>query len=182
MRVSSIINEANRIREDYGERPSFKDICRSEGILMLQSPMGTEECSLKGFIVRMVGKIAITVNSDISDELKDIINWHEVAHYFLHVRTGLMESVNDSSLYDRASESELEANLLAAELQLNDDDVYEALRENGDFYAAAESLCVPPDLLSFKLNMMEHKGYNIPHADFGARGDYLARFNDRRQY
>ena len=182
MVIGTIIREAENIKKTYGEDAGVFDIMHGEKIISILFSMGDDAASCKGFILNSYGRAAITVNSDLSEELQKIVFYHEVAHYFLHVKPGIMENVTDSALYDRVSETELEANLLAAELQIADRDVMEALSEYGDVYATAESLNVPAELLQFKLRVMRAKGISIPEMDLGEKPTYLAEIHDRMQF
>ena len=175
VRTAYIIETGKELAEAYGIPADAKDICREEGILLLEYPMGTKPQDCKGFLIKSSGKVAITVNADLSPEMRQIVRYHELGHYFLHVKTGLMEAVHDETVYDRISEAELEANMLAAELQLSDEKVTEAFREYGDFFSAATALTVPAELLDFKVRLMRHKGYALPEAPVSASGGYLAK-------
>ena len=175
MRTSYIIKKGKELAEKYGIPADVKEICRDEGILLLEYPMGNDPEDCKGFLIKSSGKVAVTVNADLSPEMREIVRFHELGHYFLHVQTGLMEAVHDASVYDRVSEAELEANMLAAELQLPDDAVTESLRECGDFFGAASALSVPAELLDFKMRLMRQKGYTFPEAPLSSDSGYLAK-------
>jgi len=177
VKLSTIISIGKEIRSAY----DYKDpetLCAGAGVISLLFPMGIAKKSIKGFILSHAGNVAITVNSDLSEDMIRVIRYHEIAHYILHVRTGLMDAIHDSDIYDASSQAEYEANLLAAELQLEDAEVLSALEETGDFYAAAGNLHVPPELLDFKFRLMREKGYRLPEVPVSATGSYLLHFNE----
>lgn len=176
MKIRSIITAAEEVKSSYGSGDP-EDLCAEAGIIPLLFPMGTAQRSIKGFILSNDGKVAITVNSDLPEDMRRVVWYHEFAHYVLHVETGRMESIRDCDIYDASSEAEYEANLLAAELQLDDGDVMEALSGTDDFYMAASELCVPPELLDFKMRLMREKGYRLPDAPVQATGSYLYNFD-----
>lgn len=177
MKLNTIITIGKELRSTYDcQDPEL--LCAGAGVISLLFPMGTARKSIKGFILSHSGNVAITVNSDLSPDMIRVIRYHEFAHYILHVRTGLAEAVHDSDIYDASSQAEYEANLLAAELQLEDAEVLRVLKETGDFYAAAGSLHVPPELLDFKFRLMREKGYKLPEVPVTATGSYLLRFNE----
>lgn len=172
MKLRSIISTASEIKLSSG----YKDpetLCAEADIIPLLYPMGTTGKSIKGFILSHEGRVAITVNSDLPEDMRRAVWYHEYAHYILHTKTGRMESIRDCDIYDASSEAEYEANLLAAELQLEDSDVMEVLGRTNDFYMTAAELCVPPELLDFKMRLMREKGYDIPDAPLCASGSYL---------
>lgn len=69
---------------------------------------------------------------------------------------------------------EYEANIFAAEFILEDDEVLEAVKEENDYFRCAQILSVPPEVLDFKLRLMERRGFelNAPHI---ANSDFLKR-------
>ena len=76
-------------------------------------------------------------------------------------------------LFDRALPTEYEANLFAAELLIDDDELLELLNdENISFFGVAGELYVPADLLDFKFRVLKHKGYRI-NAPYIANSNFL---------
>ena len=69
---------------------------------------------------------------------------------------------------------EYAANVFAAEFMLSDDTVLEALEMQMDFYQTAKCLYVPPELLDFKLRILQCQGVRII-APYIAHGDFLKR-------
>lgn len=176
MKLSAVISIGREIKAAYDYRDP-EQLCSQAGVISLLFPMGEAKKSIKGFILSHAGNTAITVNSDLSPDMIRVVRYHEIAHYLLHVRTGLMDAVNDSDIYDASSQAEYEANLLAAELMLEDEETLEALKD-GDFYTAAETLRVPAELLDFKCRLLREKGYDLPEAPVASTGGYLYRYSE----
>ena len=64
------------------------------------------------------------------------------------------------NIYNIADKTEYQANLFAADLLLDDDEVDElAMQESIDFYTMARYLYTNPQLLGFKLFSMANRGY-----------------------
>ena len=64
------------------------------------------------------------------------------------------------NIYNIADKTEYQANLFAADLLLDDDEVDElAMQEGIDFYTMARYLYTNPQLLGFKLFSMANRGY-----------------------
>jgi len=177
VKLSAIISIGKEIKSTYEYRDPDQ-LMSSSGVISLMFPMGTALKSIKGFILSYNGNVAVTVNSDLSPEMIRIVRYHEFAHYILHVRSGLQDSVHDCEIYDAVSQTECEANLLAAELMLEDEEVLDALKQCGGFFEAASVLNVPPELLEFKLRLLREKGHRLPQAPLQAQGNYLGRFSD----
>lgn len=141
-------------------------------IILLFQTLGAEHNSVKGFYFESHRIRTITVNSDLPEELQRIIAAHELGHAVLH-RTERVHSFNELWLFDEAGAMEKEANLFAAELLIEDDEVLEVLREGSTFFAAAAMLRVPMELLDFKLRLMRDKGYEIGEAPVRAESKFL---------
>ena len=174
MNKASIIACARRIREQYGTTDP-DELCREAGIILMYSQMGTEASACKGFILQCGKSTAITINSDLAEDMQQIIKLHELSHYFLHVSTGLAGAFQDFSAFDEAAAEEYEANLLTAELLISDDQVEELLNEGCDFFECAARLAVPTELLDFKLRLMREKGAAIAEAPIAALGTFMQR-------
>ena len=159
-----------------GETDPFR-ICEALGILTLFEPMGTYPEACKGFFLAQSRKMAVTINSDLSEELQKIICAHELGHAVLHRKSVKLKAFHDFMLFDTISHYEYEANLFAAELLLRDKDVIEALNEGLSFFQAAQKLNVPDELLDFKLRAMKRKGYKFI-APISARSDFLKNMKD----
>lgn len=174
MKLDTILKTADDIRSRFEvEDPAF--LCEQAGVILLYFPMGNCKASCKGFILKQQDRTAITVSSDLNRELRSIIIYHELAHYFLHVNTGIAENLQDFAVGSPASDMEYEADMLAAELSLNDEKVLDALHEEADFFSAAARLHTIPELLDFKLRLMRHKGYILPDTPIDATGGFLAQ-------
>ena len=169
MNKASIIACARRIREQYGTTDP-DELCREAGIILMYSQMGTEASACKGFILQCGKSTAITINSDLAEDMQQIIKLHELSHYFLHVSTGLAGAFQDFSAFDEAAAEEYEANLL-----ISDDQVEELLNEGCDFFECAARLAVPAELLDFKLRLMREKGAAIAEAPIAALGTFMQR-------
>ena len=136
-------------------------ICQELGIKVVKTAMGKKTESCKGFYVTNSRIHTIVINSDLSNEFQRIICAHELGHAVMHKnRTGL-HAFHDFCLFDSASTYEYEANIFAAELLLDDEDVIEKLNDDLSFFQAASELYVPAEILDFKFRTMKWKGYKM---------------------
>ena len=106
--------------------------------------------AVKGFFIRSSRVKVITINSDLPETVRRFILAHELGHAVLHGNSGC-STFHDVTLYDDSSATEKEANLFAAELLMNDEDVLTMINHDGTFFSAAAVLGVPMELLDFKL-------------------------------
>ncbi|MDO4960665.1 MAG: ImmA/IrrE family metallo-endopeptidase [Eubacteriales bacterium] len=174
MRTSAIIKIADSVSALY-ETSDPISLCKEAGVILLYFPMGYAKVACKGFIIKQSGNVAITISSDIKPHIQRIVMYHELAHYFLHIRTGIAETMQDFSVGSPASEMEYEADMLAAELSLKDSEVLDALQECGSFFEAAAALHTIPEMLDFKLRVMRERGLQIPDAPISSSGGFLKK-------
>ena len=154
-----IVNAADRLKRRYRETNPFK-LCEAMGIKLLFRSLGTEPDSVKGFFFECKRIRTITVNADLPEIVQMFIVAHELGHAVLHRDHGL-SAFQETALYDESSVREKEANLFAAELLLDDEEVLQTLNQDNTFFSAAARLCVPAELLDFKFRIMKRKGYKL---------------------
>ncbi|MBQ9030109.1 MAG: ImmA/IrrE family metallo-endopeptidase [Parasporobacterium sp.] len=171
MTYSYICETVSRLKKKYKETDLF-ELCKAMGILILERPMGTSEDSVKGFFMVNKRVRVITVNSDLPDIIMRIIIAHELGHAVLHCGLGV-QTFHDVSVFDESSAMEQQANLFAAELLMDDDDVFEVINQDGTFFSAAANLYVPMELLDFKFRLMKWKGYKLIEPPITSRSNFL---------
>ena len=176
VRAEIIKHEANRLKVRFQSADPF-EICEELKIHIFLCPMGTKEKSCKGFFIINARMKLIAINSDLPEYIQRIICAHELAHAILHVKTGMC-AYHDFDVFDKNNMQEYEANVFASEFLLMDEDVLEALETREDFFGIARYLCVPPEMLDFKLRLMEKSGYMIK-APYIAKSDFLKRNIDQ---
>ena len=176
MKTDYILQTAEELRLAYGGAGP-DEVCRREGIILLYSPMGNSARCCKGFILMepASGNVAITVNSELSGFLQRAVLYHELSHYFLHVKTGMQQSFLDFLGAGAAAGMEYEADLLAAELLIDDEAFLELAAEGTDFFSAAAGLNVPAEYLGLKLELLKKKGLKVPESPVLSEGGVLSR-------
>ena len=95
----------------------------------------------------------------------EISNTHELGHVILHRTQLKMAPMSDNRLYNMINETEYQANLFAADLLIEDQDVAELSKnEDLDYFSFCSSLYATPELMSFKLYSLMKRGqaYHMP--------------------
>jgi Zn-dependent peptidase ImmA (M78 family) len=174
--IEFISNEVNRIRQKYDEANPVR-LAKAMGILLLNEPMGDSPDACKGFYFCQSRTQVITVNSDLSDELRRIILTHELGHAVLHSKSAGVRAFHDFRLFDETSVYEYEANIFAADFLMDDDKVLSLLNGDISFFGAAAELGVPPELLDFKFRVLKRKGYKVIDPPIRAHGDFLKKIH-----
>ena len=121
--------------------------------------------SLKGYCFISCQTTYVVINALLTEAEKRIVGAHELAHIILHRNHLKLAPMKDTLLYDMASQTEYEANLFAADLLLDDEDIHKISQdENMDYFNMCKALYVTPDFMSFKLFSLIRRGhaYNLP--------------------
>ena len=117
---------------------------------------------LKGFCFISCRTTYVVLNSRLSPEEKRIVAAHELGHLVLHRSQLQLAPMNDSVLYDMTSRTEYEANLFAADLLLQDEDIAAGTTDSDlDYFGLCRLLSVSPDLMSFKLFSLVKRGHTL---------------------
>ena len=172
MRVENIKREVARLKAKH-QTNDPRRLCEAVGIRISDQPMGTGEGACKGFLMVNARCKTAVVNSDLPPEVQRIILAHELGHGLLHGSRSI-RSFHEVTLYDDADPMEYEANIFAAELLIDDDSLFDVLDQQPSFYQAASTLLVPPELLDFKVRLLQKEGYQL-FAPRVAQSDFLKR-------
>ena len=171
MKYAYIIDVLRKLKKKYGTLDIY-ELCERMGILIHYYPMGKGLKSGKGFFTRQAQIKVITVNSDLPEIVRRFVIAHELGHAVLHYDP-CIQMFRDMVLFDETTVTELEANLFAAEILLEDEEVIGLLRDGSSFFETAAVLNVPAELLDFKLRMMRMKGYGLAMAPITADSRFL---------
>ena len=172
MRAEQIKREVARLKAKY-RTEKLRYICEALKIRVSHAPMGTNPDSCKGFFLVNARCKLIMLNSDLSEEIQRIILAHELGHAVLHCSPAI-RAFHEFAVLDETDRMEYEANVFAAEFLVEDDEALEAFGDQMTLFQASSFLGVPPELLDFKVRIMEKEGYPVraPHI---AHGDFLKR-------
>ena len=158
------------------EETDIDRLIKYRGIEVLYYPMGKHPRSCKGFCVISNRIPVIGINSDAPSRVRRTVKPHEVGHVMVPPDTkGRILKFHDFDVYGdyENSRDELKANIWSAEYQLSDEDVLDALKEEGGFFVAAKTLHVPQELLDFKFRSMKARGLLLTDSPIYARKDYM---------
>ena len=167
--ISYITRVANNLTHKYGTRDPYR-ICENLDIKIRLKDLGRD---IKAYYFYHSRIRNIVINQNVSDAIRRILVAHELGHDRLHKEIAMLKGFHELEMFDAAQPLEYEANLFAAELLIDDDELLDLLNEQSrTFFDAASILGVPADLLDFKFRVLKHKGYHFSAPVF-ARGDFL---------
>lgn len=165
-----IIQAAEKLVRKYGTRDPY-ELCGAMHIVLYRKDLKKK---LKGFFFYHSRQKSIVVDSNVNAVLERILVAHELGHAVLHREAAMMRGFQEMELFEgTAKPMEYEANLFAAELLLEDDEVLGHLRER-TFFETAMALRVPAALLDFKLAALRAKGDGfVLSSPIGRKADFL---------
>jgi len=113
----------------------------------------------------------IFINSNLSEQRQRMVCAHELGHLLLHRSScGKGGLVLNHELFDINDQLEYEANVFAANLLIDDGEMFDYLREGYTVVAIASSLNINVNLLVIKLvEMNKQQGYNFRLPDMPDR-------------
>lgn len=129
---------------------------------------------LKAFYFIMLGIPYVVINDRLDQNEKKIVAAHELGHHVLHKHLAKTEPIREIELYDMKSSPEYEANLFASELLVEDSEIEDILKEEPDYFKICSILNIPPELMAFKINSMNRRGFAYK-APLVYKSDFLAK-------
>ena len=161
--VAEKLTRKQKTRDPY-------ELCDALGIRVRYKDLGND---IKAYYFYHSRIRNIVLNTRISEAVQRILVAHELGHDRLHMDIAMLKGFQEVELFDMALPTEFEANLFAAEILIDDDELLELLNdEDKSFFGVARELYVPAPLLDFKFRMLKHKGYRIEPPQI-ANGDFL---------
>ena len=164
-----IIDSVKRIVQKYDTRDP-RELCQALHIRIYRLDL---QRKLKGYFFYQSRQKNIVIDSSVNHVMEQIILAHELGHAVLHTKAAMMRGFHETEVLGQnlLCPEETEANLFAAELLLDDNDVVEHLQRES-FYEAASALYVPAALLDYKAALLRKKGYRLDSMELH-RADFL---------
>lgn len=164
-----IQSAAQKLVSQCGSRDPFR-IAKELGIEVEVKDIG----SLKGMYTVIKRNRFIVISDRLDEPLRSIVCAHEIGHDQQHRKLAAQIQFREFSLFDIRSKPEYEANVFAAHLLLDEDEIMEMADREYSFDMLAGELGTEVNLLIIKLREMERQGYpvNIPYIP---SGDFLGK-------
>ena len=164
-----IIKTVENLVKKYGTRDPY-ELCEAMHIVIYRKDL---QKKLKGFFFYHSRQKSIVIDSSVNEVLEQILIAHELGHAILHKEVAMMHGFQEIEVLEgSAKPMEYEANLFAAELLLDDDQVMEYLSEM-TFFETSRALMVPAALLDFKFTTLRAKGHTFYNSMNYGKADFL---------
>lgn len=129
------------------------------GIMVMLRDDFKKLCGIYAVIKR---KRVIILNRNLPENQLKIVLAHEIGHDLLHRDMAKNTALQEFMLYDMSARPEYEANMFAADLLLDDDEVYELASLYGyDMEQIASKLGADINLIGIKIGNMNYRGYEL---------------------
>ena len=114
----------------------------------------------------------ILLNKDLSDRMMRIVCAHELGHDQLHRNLAKGSAIQEFMLYDMTTKPEYEANIVAAEILLDTDEILEYIYDYG--YTSeqiARAMETDINLVALKIAHLAETGYDLRRIEH--KSDFL---------
>lgn len=170
------LSEAGRILKKYNTRDPYT-LLEAIGAVTVFSYEYPPD-GLKGYSTIMNRVMYAVINGRQPQEDRRIASGHEAAHLILHkghILASPVRMMKDFNLFDNSGRYEREANIFLADFLVSDEDALCVISDRDrDYFSAARELCLPPQLLAFKLYNMMQRGYQV-HNPIDPDNRFLSR-------
>lgn len=126
---------------------------------------------MKGMYTIIKRNRIIIINDNMPERMQQIVCAHELGHDALHRQFAKDGGLREFMLYDMKSRPEYEANMYAADLLLEDEEIMELAKDGYDMQQVAGILHTDINLVGLKMASMNYRGFDLrigiePRSDF----------------
>ena len=155
--VSELTNKARELTKIYMTRDPFK-IAKELGIHIM---FRDDFKNLYGMYAYILKNRFIFINTNISEEKQKIVCAHELGHDLFHRDIAKNQVLQEFALYDMQMRTEYEANVFAANLLIDDDDLMDYISKGYDSMQIANAFNCDVNLIALKTNSLITEGYKL---------------------
>ena len=124
---------------------------------------------MKGMYTIIKRNRIIIINDNMPERMQQMVCAHELGHDALHRQ--FAKDLREFMLYDMKSRPEYEANMYAADLLLDDEEIMELAKCGYDMQQVAGMLNTDINLIGLKMASMNYRGFDLrigiePKSDF----------------
>lgn len=155
-KYQKICNIAKLLVEKFSSRNPFV-IAEGLGLQVLFTPLSR----LKGVYKVINGVGFIILNQNDCEEINKLVCAHELGHHVIHREFAENNMIRESVIYDLSRKYELEANVFAAQLLIDDKVIIEYIKEGFDIEKIAKLTETDPNLIAIKCSLLINQGYDF---------------------
>ena len=166
--TADIVAKANSLVKDHGTRDPFR-IADDLGILIKYCKFDRQRGAYK-----VINRISfIFLNKNLSETEQHIVTLHELGHDRLHKAQAINSGgFQEFQLFDMTNRRmEYEANVFAAQLELDDDEFLDYSERGYDLQQMASAMNSDINLIALKADILISQGYRFRRQEH--RNDFL---------
>ena len=115
----------------------------------------------------------IFINGDLPERMRQIVCAHEIGHDQLHRHLAKGGAIREFMLYDMSLRPEYEANVVAADMLLDTEELLEHIyRDHFSVEQIAKAMGTDENLVALKMECLSNAGYDLWRLEH--RSDFLA--------
>ena len=155
-----IIERVNQLKNDFATNDPF-ELLEALGVPIKYNYDFTK---LKAFYYVLFGQPYVVINGNLDSYQMRTVAAHELGHHILHAELAHESPLKEMGFYNIKSGPEYEANVFAANLLIDSEELDNLLSEEADFFRVCSILGVAPELMAFKMKSYSKNGikYNVP--------------------
>ncbi len=160
------------IAQDLIQRAGSRDPFQIASTLGIEVKFCNDFGNLKGMYSVIQGNRFIFINDELDERMKRIVCAHELGHDQLHRHLANNKALQEFMLYEMHSVPEYEANILAAEILLDTEEVLEYIYSyNYSDSQIANAMNTDINLVALKVGYLREQGYDLRAMEY--RSDFL---------
>lgn len=153
--MNYIYDLAEELVSKYKTRDPF-ELCDYLGITYYYTDLG----KLQGVFGIVCNTPVIFVSDKIDRRAQILVCAHELGHALLHTEIAKDQYLREFEVFNMNTKVEYQANVFAAHLLFDEDELDELFHEGRDIYSVSQMLGINVNLLNLKLALMKEAGYN----------------------
>lgn len=151
-----IYDTVKKLRDEYCSSDPF-ELCDCLGVRCYLTDLG----GLQGMFSFICEKPVVFVSDKLDRSMRRLSCAHELGHYVLHSEIAKENCLREFEIFDMRDKTEYEANVFAAHLLIDEEEMFELLRESRSVFETAMIMDINPNLLNIKLSELNSMGYNF---------------------
>lgn len=156
--INHIICQVSNLMNRYRTRNPF-ELCNCLHIRISYKNLGTD---VRAYFFCQSRIKNVVLSADESEEMRRILCAHELGHAILHEKIARKHGFAETGLFNCTSVTEDEANIFAAELLIDDNDLLRLAKDSEKtFFDIAKELYVPVELLDVKCHILKSKNFPV---------------------
>lgn len=168
-----IYNDVQQLIRTHGTRDP-KTILQERHVTLIPFEAKTKLLGMYKVILR---NKFVFYNPYVDARILNMVLAHELGHDVYHSQLAKNKQIIEYELFNITNTTELEANLFATHLLIDEDELMEHIVRGEDYEALARTFNVNINLMVFKLNEMYRMGYPIHQLDLPQNNKFFTKID-----